>query len=88
MAVGIRNSFRENWALFSAYDTMPPSVRILLPSTTSTARLPLRESLVRGKADGGFNVFLGETLLTTELMECGSVIQGIHQAKGVRTLLS
>jgi hypothetical protein len=35
MAVGIRNSFRENWALFSSYDTMPPSVRILLPSTTS-----------------------------------------------------
>jgi hypothetical protein len=34
-AVGIRNSFRENWALFSSYDTMPPSIRILLPSTTS-----------------------------------------------------
>src|SRR5437868_14875296 len=34
MAVGIGNSFRENWALFSSYDTMPPSVRILLPSTT------------------------------------------------------
>src|SRR5712691_1013899 len=34
MAVGIRNSFRESWALFSSYDTIPPSVRILLPSTT------------------------------------------------------
>src|SRR4030095_2242614 len=35
MVVGIRNSFRETWALFSSYDTMPPSVRILLPRTTS-----------------------------------------------------
>jgi hypothetical protein len=34
MAVGIRNAFRETWALLSPYDTMPPSVRILLPSTT------------------------------------------------------
>src|SRR2546422_5182874 len=34
MAVGIRNSLREDWALFSSYDTMPPSVRLLLPSTT------------------------------------------------------
>src|SRR5713101_8536085 len=39
MAVGIRNSFRKNWALFSFYDTMPPSVRILLPSTTSALLL-------------------------------------------------
>jgi len=34
MVVGIGNSLRENWALFSSYDTMPPAVRIFLPSTT------------------------------------------------------
>src|SRR2546422_85132 len=38
MAVGIRNSLREDWALFSSYDTMLPSVRLLLPSTTSIAK--------------------------------------------------
>ncbi len=35
MAVGIRHACREHWALFRSYDTIPPSVRRLLPSTTS-----------------------------------------------------
>ena len=34
MAVGIRHSCRKHWALCRSYDTIPPSVRRLLPSTT------------------------------------------------------
>src|SRR2546425_8488842 len=47
---------------------------------------PEWKTLCRGKAHGGFGTFLGETLLTTELMEDGRTTQGKTQAKGMRTL--
>src|SRR5712691_4582032 len=54
MAVGIRHACREHWALFRSYDTIPPSVRILLPSTTSDGQGRDRACLPpRYRARGG-----------------------------------
>src|SRR5438445_65876 len=53
----------------------------------STHRPPVRKSLVRGKADGGFCTILGETYLAAELMDHGSNAQGKTEAKGVCNLL-
>src|SRR5215475_13449183 len=65
-----------------------PSLVCQRPATEDrTERSPVRNALFCGEADGGFGAFLGETFLTTELMEHGSSTQGKTQAKGVRNLL-
>src|SRR5947208_2885373 len=53
----------------------------------STHRHPVRKSLIRGKADGGFGVLLGSTHLTTKLIEPRRKTQGIAEAKGMRRVL-
>src|SRR5437867_9179214 len=52
-----------------------------------TIRSPVRETLFRGKTDGGFGTLVGSTHLTAELMEGGSSTQGKTQGKGVCSLL-
>src|SRR5262249_32790447 len=52
-----------------------------------TKRYPELKSLFLRKADGGFGAFLGETFLTTKLMDYGSRTQSKTEAKGVRKLL-
>jgi hypothetical protein len=52
-----------------------------------TERYPVRETLLRGKTDGGFSTLLGSTHLAAALMEEGSSTQGRTQAKGVCALL-
>src|SRR5215470_11990596 len=53
----------------------------------NTTRPPLRKPLFRGKADGGFGAFLGDTHLATELMQFRHPTEGDTQAKGMRQLL-
>ena len=69
-----------------------PSLRLSLvrqrpAAQDRTVRHPVRKSLFRGEADGGFGTLLGRTPLTAELMEHGSPAQGKTQAKGACTLL-
>src|SRR4029450_3308122 len=62
-------------------------VRKCPAAQNSTVCHPERKSLFRGKADGGFSTFLGETHLTTELMVHSSTGQDQTQAKRVCNLL-
>src|SRR5262247_2530309 len=53
----------------------------------STLRRPVRESLCHGKADHSFSTLLDGMHLPAELMDDGSMTQGITQTEGVCTLL-
>src|SRR5215471_11672280 len=53
----------------------------------STECLPLRKSLIHGKADEGFGTFLGQAHLAAERMEDGRKHQGVTYTKGMRHLL-
>ena len=52
-----------------------------------TSCSPVWKSLFRGEGDDGFGMFPGCLHPLAVLMECGSIVQGRTQAKGVRDLL-